>query len=170
MKRASLAILILAFPYLVSQPIHAGQFKVVRVTDGDTIKIRAPGSKSDFNIRLIGIDAPETSKKKIKPGQPFSQKSTKYLAGLVLNKPVEIQSYGTDRYGRTLGVVYLNGANVNLEMVKVGLGEVYRGKLAKGFDNKPYWEAEKEAREAGRGMWSLGDRYVSPREWRRKRK
>jgi endonuclease YncB( thermonuclease family) len=60
MKRVLLAILILAFPYLVSQPIHAGQYKVVRVTDGDTIKVRAPGSRSDITIRLVGIDAPET--------------------------------------------------------------------------------------------------------------
>jgi hypothetical protein len=40
------------------------------------------------------------------PGQPFSQKSTKYLAGLVLNKSVLVKLYGTDRYGRTLGVVF----------------------------------------------------------------
>jgi len=30
----------------------------------------------------------------------------------------------------------------------------------------PYWN-EEAAREAGKGMWSLGDKYVSPREWRR---
>ena len=102
MKRALLATLILAFPYLVSQPIHAGLYKVVLVTDGDTIKIRAPGSISDFTICLVGIDAPETSKKKNEPSQPFSQKSTEYLAGLVLNKSIDIKSYGTDRdrYGR----------------------------------------------------------------------
>ena len=55
-------------------------------------------------------------------------------------------------------------------MVKAGLAEVYRGQPAKGFDNGAYWKAEKEAREAGRGMWSLGDKYVSPKEWRRMRK
>ena len=49
-------------------------------------------------------------------------------------------SYGTDRYGRTLGVVYVDGKNVNLEMVKAGLAEVYRGKPAPGFDNGPLSE------------------------------
>jgi endonuclease YncB( thermonuclease family) len=63
-------------------------------------------------------------------------------------------------------VVYCNDTNVNLEMVKVGLAEVYRGRPAKGFDNGPYEKAEKEARESGRGMWSLGDKYMSPKEWR----
>jgi endonuclease YncB( thermonuclease family) len=157
---------VLSFILLSSATLSAAdQFQVIRVTDGDTIKVTNNGKTSV--IRLVGIDAPETSKGKNKPGQPFSRKSTKHLAGLVLNKSVEIQSYGTDRYGRTLGVVYYNGTNVNLEMVKSGLAEVYRGKSSKGFDNGPYWKAEKDARGDGRGMWSLGDRYVSPREWRK---
>ena len=56
---------------------------------------------------------------------------------------------------------------MNLEMVKAGLAEVYRGKPAPGFDNGSYEKAENEARMAGKGMWSLGDKYVSPREWRK---
>ncbi|MHC4256631.1 MAG: hypothetical protein ACYSUL_13660 [Planctomycetota bacterium] len=31
----------------------------------------------------------------------------------------------------------------------------------------PYRLAEKEARDAGIGMWSLGDQYISPKEWRK---
>ena len=93
--------------------------------------------------------------------------STKHLASLVLNKPVDIVSYGTDRYGRTLGVVYVDGRDVNLEMVRAGLAEVYRGRPAKGFDNELYQKAEDAARRAGVGMWSLGDKYISPKEWRK---
>jgi micrococcal nuclease len=52
-------------------------------------------------------------------------------------------------------------------MVKAGLAEVYRGTPAKGQNMEPYWKAEEEARKAGRGMWVLGDKYVSPREWRK---
>ena len=136
----------------------AGQFKVTRVTDGDAVKVT--GNDVKMTIRLVGIDAPETSKKKNEPGQPFSQKSTKHLAGLVLNKSVEIKSYGTDRYGRTLGVVFVDGKDMNLEMVKAGLAEVYRGKPAKGLDLKSYWNAETEAKKTGIGMWSLGDKYI----------
>jgi len=124
-------------------------------TDGDSIIVS--GNSDKITIRLVGIDAPETSKKKHEPDQPFSQKSTKYLAGLVLNKSVDVKSYGTDRYGRTLVVVFVDGKNVNLEMIKAGLAEVYRGPPAKGLELEPYWKAEKEAREAGREIWSLGD-------------
>ena len=144
---------------------QAAQYKCTRVTDGDTITVVSSGQK--HTIRLVGIDAPETSRKKYAPGQPFSQKSTKHLAGLVLDKYVDVVSYGEDRYGRTLGVVYVDGDNVNLEIVRAGLAEVYRGKPAPGFDNGPYENAERDARKAGLGMWSLGDKYISPREWRK---
>ena len=160
LKALVLIVAIFIFPVIVL----AGQFKCTRVTDGDTITVVTDGQK--VTIRLVGIDAPEKSRKKHDPGQPFSQTSTKHLAGLVLNKHVDIVSYGTDRYGRTLGVVYVDGKDVNLEMVRAGLAEVYRGRPAKGFDNEPYQKAEDAARRAGVGMWSLGDKYVSPREWR----
>jgi endonuclease YncB( thermonuclease family) len=161
-------IIVVVFLLAVSVNSLAGQFKVTRVTDGDTIKIS--GNGSTVTVRLVGIDAPEASKKKNQPGQPFSRKSTNYLANLVLNKSVEVKSYGTDRYGRTLGVVFVGDKNVNLEMVKAGLAEVYRGRPPKGLDLEPYWNAETEAKKAGRGMWSLGDKYISPKEWRRMQK
>ena len=33
-----------------------------------------------------------------------------------------------------------------------------------------YRIAETEAKKAGIGMWSLGDKYVSPREWRKNKR
>jgi micrococcal nuclease len=143
----------------------AGEYQVSRVVDGDTIIVNKGTTK--LTIRLVGIDAPEVSHAKNLPGQPFSQQSTKHLAGLVLNKTVDIKSYGPDRYGRALGEVFLDGNNINIEMVKSGLAEVYRGTPAKGQNMEPYWMAEEEARKTGKGMWVLGDKYVSPREWRK---
>ena len=164
-KLSDAAVILLLLKLCYSIPLHAAQFKCTRVTDGDTITVTQNGFKT--TIRLVGIDTPEKSRKKHDSGQPFSQQSTKFLAGMVLNKDVDIVSYGNDRYGRTLGVVYIDGKNVNFEMVKAGLAEVYRGKPASGFENDPYQKAEDAARSAGIGMWSLGDKYVSPRECRR---
>jgi len=158
-------LFLIASLLLLATSSFAGQFKVTRVYDGDTIK--AEGHDTIIKVRLLGIDAPETSKKKREPGQPYSQGAKKYLASLVLNKTVDIKGYRLDRYNRLLGVIYLNGKNINLEMVKAGLAEVYRGRPPKGFDSTPYLEAEREAREANRGMWSLGKEYISPKEWRR---
>jgi len=56
-QMAALLLLIaaLVFPYFS----FAGQYKCTRVVDGDTIKVANNGSQ--LTIRLVGIDAPETS-------------------------------------------------------------------------------------------------------------
>lgn len=161
----SLASVLVLLSILFVSSSYAGPLKVSRVTDGDTITIR--DGRVEKTIRLVGIDAPEVSHKKREPSQPFAQAAEKYLAGLVLNKTVEIKECGQDRYGRTLGVVFLEGKSVNLEMIKAGYAEVYRGTPAAGFDSAPYWKAEEEARGAKKGRWAQRDKYVSPREWRR---
>jgi len=157
----SFIFILLFFPCIS----YAGQFTVTRVYDGDTVK--AIGHDIEIKVRLVGIDTPETSKKKNEEGQPYSDKATKHLAGLVLNKTVDVKGYGTDRYGRILGVITVDGINVNLEMVKVGLAEVYRGRPPKNFDVTPYQEAQGDAQEALRGTWMLGDEYISPMDWRK---
>ena len=144
----------------------AGEFIVTRVYDGDTILV----TRDRYDTRkvsLAGIDAPEASGKTYEKGQPYSQQSKKYLTSLVLNRTVRIITYDLDVYNRVLGVVIWEGININLEMVRSGLAEVYRGNFPKGLDIEPYLEAEKQAKAAMRGMWSLGDRYISPKEWRK---
>ena len=73
------------------------------------------------------------------------QKAKKYLTGLILNKVVDIKGYGLDPYNRILGVIYMDGKNINLEMVRAGLAEVYKGRPPHGFNMKPYQQAEVEA-------------------------
>ena len=138
------------------------------LTDGDTI--RAASDHMEIIVRLVGIDAPERLKKKGEPGQSYSRKATKYLASLVLNKAITIKEYGTDRYKRILGVVFVNGTNANLEMVKAGLAEVYRGRQPRYFNVKIYQDAEAEAQKTKRGMWVQGDKYISTRDWRKMRR
>ena len=116
LKAISFLTLLIVIPALS----NADQFKVTLVYDGDTIAVVENGRK--IRVRLVGIDSPETSKGKNKPAQPFNQKSKNYLSWLILNETIEIKSYGIDRYGRILGVVYYEGDNINLEMVKEGYG------------------------------------------------
>ena len=75
-----------------------------------------------------------------------------------------------DRYGRVLGVIYLDGKDINLEMVRAGFAEVYRGKTRPDFHLMPYHAAEREARNLQKGMWSAGTIYVSPKVWREKKR
>ena len=168
LSRVAIICLLVPFFFLAPDSAWPGEFKVTRVYDGDTVK--AQGHDIEIKVRLVGIDTPETSRKKRYPGQPFSQQATKHLAGLVLNKTVDVKGYGLGPYNRVLGVIFLDGKNVNLEMIQAGFAEVYRGKPPRGFDVEPYQKGEREARSAGRGMWSLGDKYTSPKDWRKMQK
>jgi micrococcal nuclease len=159
-------VVFLFFTFLASPcQLLAGQYQVTHVIAGDTIKVD-DGTKK-ITVRLAGIDAPEIPQRNNQTGQPFNQRSKKHLSSLVLNQVVDINSYGFDADGRMLGEIIFEGKNINLVMVQAGLAEVYRGKPASGMDMKLYWKAEEEARKANRGMWALGDKYVSPWEWRK---
>jgi len=65
-----------------------------------------------------------------------------------------------------LGEVFEGGTNVNLEMLKAGLAEVYRGQPAEGLDIAAYRDAESTAKKKAIGIWELRDQYFSPMDWR----
>jgi len=124
-------MLFLAFFIYHPTITSAGLFKVIRVYDGDTIK--EVGHDIEIKVRLVGIDAPETSKGIRKTGQPFDRKAEIYLAGLVLNKVVDVKGYGSDRYGRTLAEIYFDDKNINLEMVKPAMPRFIPGVFPEAF-------------------------------------
>ena len=115
--------------------------RVVKVADGDTITI-LDASTAQHKIRLQGIDAPEKK-------QAFGNASRKFLSGLVANREVRVTYAKRDRYGRILGTVFVDGRDINLEMLKAGMAWHY-----KKYDTNPaYAKAETEARTARRGLW-----------------
>ena len=141
----------------------AGQFMVVRVYNGDTVM--AQGHDIEIIVELVGIDAPEMAKRG-KPAQPYGKEAKEYLAGMILNRTVDIKGYGVTWWSRVRGVLSLEGKNINLEMVKAGWAEVEREKLPEDFDTIPYLEAERKAKSTNFGMWVQGGEYISPRKWR----
>jgi micrococcal nuclease len=85
---------------------------VVGVLDGDTIEVLH--NHRAERIRLNGIDCPEK-------GQAYGKKATQAASELVFGKEVTLQTYGKDKYGRTIADVQLaDGPNVNHELVKEG--------------------------------------------------
>ncbi len=157
-------IFILTF---LSSPLHAQQTTtVIRVVDGDTLKVRYWGKKE--SIRLIGIDTPESRvNKKAKrdakrSGQDIEtitamgKKASEYVENLVKTGDlitIEFDAQQRDRYGRLLGYIYLsNGKMLNEEIVKAGYANVmtippnvkYQDRFLKDYQ---------EARERKRGLW-----------------
>ena len=167
MKKINTLLLILILA-LVTLPIPsvAGQFTVTKVYDGDTIK--AQGHDIIIYVLLAGIDAPEIELRKQQQGQPYAQEAKRYLEKLILNKRVDIKGYGLGPYpyNHLIGEISLKGTIINIAMIKKGLAEVCHEIPPNGLNIAPYHEAEKQAIAAKRGMWSLGDAYISPRQWR----
>jgi len=129
---------------------------VVSVLDGDTIEVLH--NQHPERIRLHGIDCPEK-------GQAYGTKAKQATSALVFGKEVTLQTYGTDKYKRTLADVFLpDGTNVNHELVKEGWCWWYR-KYAP--DNVELERLEQEAKDDKKGLWADPEP-VPPWEWRKK--
>ena len=136
----------------------ATAFKVLRAIDGDTIEIEQDGKP--VTVRLIGVDTPETVHPQ-KPLEAFGKEASKFTSNLLKGESVylEYDRDKTDKYGRTLAFVYRapDGLFVNLEIIRQGYGHAY---TKYPFDDKLmtlFRAYEKDAREAGRGLWDSAD-------------
>ncbi len=92
-------------------------WKVVGVHDGDTVTCIDENNQQQ-KIRLAEIDAPEVS-------QDFGKVSREALAGMVFGKTIEVVDDGKDRYGRWIGRLYVDGLDVNRQMVATGMAWHY---------------------------------------------
>ena len=134
---------------------------VTRVVDGDTIEVRIGDGVED--VRLIGIDTPET----VKPGAPvecFGPQASRFTHGLLEGKRVRLV-FGEERrdpYDRLLAYAYLDPAIeahapgrprfVNATLVRRG--------LARSLTIPPndrfaplLRRLELDAARTGRGLW-----------------
>lgn len=129
--------------------------KVIGVADGDTITVLTEKNKK-IKVRLEGIDCPESN-------QDFGTQAKKATSDLCFGKQVKVVKTGEDKYGRTLGHVYVGDVCVNKELLKLGLAWQYK------YFNKDEELAklETEAREKRVGLWSAKDP-VAPWDFRKK--
>ena len=121
--------------------------KVVGVADGDTVTV-LDENEAERKVRLNGIDAPEKS-------QPFGEASKQHLSDLVYGKVVNVEGQETDRYGRLVGVLLLDGQDINLAQLEAGQAWYYRQYESEVAPARraAYAAAENAARQARRGLW-----------------
>jgi endonuclease YncB( thermonuclease family) len=115
-------------------------------------------------VRLSGIDAPEKK-------MPFGQRSKQNLSDLVYGRWVEVEGEKTDRYGRLVGKVLVNGNDANLAQVQSGMAWHYKAyqREQSVLDQRAYAEAESKAAADRQGLWV--DRHpVAPWDWRKERR
>lgn len=141
------------------QPIPGYVYgRVVKITDGDTLTLLTK-KEEQIRVRLAEIDTPER-------GQPFGRKSQDALSALVWDQDIAVRVVDIDRYGRTVGRIYVDGVDVSAEMVIRGAAWVYR----KYATDHQLFVLEEEARAARRGLWALSEvERVPPWEWRRRK-
>lgn len=135
-------------------PTGTGAY-VIKVSDGDTIKITLNGKPE--TVRLIGVDTPETVDPR-KPIQCFGMEASNKTKELVEHQQVRLESDPTqadrDKYGRLLRYVFLsNGEMLNEILIRDGYGFEYTYKVPY-LKQKKFKAAEKDAKENKKGLWS----------------
>jgi len=155
--------------FIVAIPLYAqdhDKVTVVRVVDGDTLKVSYWGKEE--SIRLIGIDTPEsrvnkkTKKDSKRSGQDIEtiiemgKRATEYVESLVKagdTITIEFDVQEMDRYERLLGYVYLsNGEMLNEEIVKAGYANVMTIPPNVKYKDR-FLRLYKHARERRIGLW-----------------
>jgi endonuclease YncB( thermonuclease family) len=121
--------------------------RVIAVADGDTITL-LDADKRQHRIRLDSIDAPEKA-------QPFGDRSRQSLRALAHDHAAVAHCPKTDKYGRRVCQVVIDGQDVGLEQIRRGMAwhfKRYENEQAPD-DRHAYAEAEAAARAEQRGLW-----------------
>ena len=137
------------------------QGKVVSVADGDTITV-LDAEKTQHKVRLQGIDAPEKA-------QAFGAKSKQALYEMVHGKTVQVSFEKSDKYGRILGKVLLDGQDICHQQIKAGLAWHYKKYQNQQplADREAYSASETAAKNEKLGLWS-DPRPVAPWDFRKR--
>jgi micrococcal nuclease len=135
-----------------------GTFKVVHVTDGDTLDVDLPDYATDrptTRIRLWGVDTPETVKPDT-PVQHFGPEASAFAKGALAGQQIRlkvIDRQTRDKYKRLLAYVYLpDGKLFNKILVEEGYG--YADPRFPHPLSADFARAMKQARKAGKGLWA----------------
>ena len=152
--RKIINIFLLLTTILVAETIT---WKVISVTDGDTIKILDEKNKV-YKIRLNDIDAPEKK-------QAFGNKSKENLSKYIAGENVRVEYYKLDRYKRILGTVYFKDKDINKQQIIDGYAWVYK----KYSKNNEYINQERISKNHKRGLWK-DEKPIEPWEYRKMKK
>jgi len=126
----------------VSIAVHDGDSFVLRTDDGQRVQ-----------IRISGIDAPEKS-------QPYADVSRRHLAQALRERRLRIEPVKRDPYDRLVAKVLVDQgdtglADAGLAQIEAGMAwhfRRYAGDQPAG-DRARYAQAERDARQAGSGLW-----------------
>jgi endonuclease YncB( thermonuclease family) len=151
LRRTLLALAVLLLACEGSAAPAAWTCTLTRVVDGDTLHARCDGDK--VKVRLLRIDTPERE-------EPGYSAAGAALRRFLADAPLELEFERpgvpvSDDYGRLLAYVRVRGELANVEMVRLGWSPFWT-KYGAGRFADAFRKAEREAREAHRGLWADG--------------
>lgn len=157
-------LVVLLVLLLQAPAVHAVEWvgTVVGIADGDTLTLLDDG-RTSHRIRLDGIDAPERT-------QDHGQRARQSLAGMAHGRRAVAVCPKTDRYGRAVCRVTVDGRDVGLEQIRRGFAWHYvkYANEQSPADRERYVGAEVQARSTRVGLWSTSAA-VPPWDYRRGR-
>jgi len=96
---------------------------VIKVIDGDTIRVHWEKRDFNFPVRFLGTNAPEMSE--------GGQESKEYLEGVILDEEIELiidKKQRVGKYGRLLAKIKSLGMDVGNMMIRLGYATTFEGR------------------------------------------
>jgi endonuclease YncB( thermonuclease family) len=121
------------------------------ISDGDTIRVLT-ADKQLLRVRVAWIDAPEM-------GQAFGRRAKQLMSALVFGKDAELRPHTVDRYGRLVCMVFVDGKDAGLELIRQGLAWKFDRYLPEASPDiqQSYTATEATARTKRIGLWADAD-------------
>lgn len=145
-------------PETSEKPTPAPQktYPVLKVIDGDTVVIKKDGENT--TLRLIGMDAPETTTLRKGVVECFGAEATRRAQELLDGASVSLEtdaSQGTyDKYERTLVYIFLpDGRNFAEVMIVEGYAHEYTYNLPYTYQ-RAFKAAQTQAQQSKVGLWN----------------
>ena len=95
-----------------------------KCVDGDTAYFLV--NENEIKVRFLAIDTPESVSTNVSE-QPFGKEASDYTCNKISNANeivLEYEKNKTDKYGRTLAWVWVDGSLLQEELIKNGYGQV----------------------------------------------
>ncbi len=130
--------------------------KVVGIKDGDTVVV-LDSLNNQITLRLAEVDTPEKN-------QPFGTKAKQFTSDQIYLKTIKYVVTDTDRYGRSIAMIYYDEDNkyLSAEIIKAGMGWHYK----RYSTSKELALFEDNAKKNKIGLW-IDNNPVAPSEWRK---
>lgn len=152
---------------------------VVDVTDGDTVDVQLDSDGTEYEVRVLGVDTPETKRnsryEEVREWEGIED--DKYLSdrgglakdfanaeipdGTSVQVAVDSEEDEQDPYGRLLAYIKYDKSGdgtkdtvYNHELIRQGHARVYGSSLTQ---HDAYWDSEQTARANGTGLWAQSD-------------